>query len=189
LNTTTFSDPDFDDNISLGNISTTTEASPKPKMNSILLDATNRIRIRRGRAEPLKVKGDDGMPLALRKSDSKLPDQQNEENVQVTGDKLEQKCVPIEVRVEESERVATQETDVAVTVTEPVMTFVEDGVDFDDTLFNDSSNSGNTPSKLNLIEDGLLMTPVTEETCEDEVLTPVISNRNALTLVASTKEN
>jgi hypothetical protein len=53
------------------------------------------------------------------------------------------------------------------------------------------STVGTHPQSL-ILEDGLLMTSVTEETCEGEVLTPVISNRisnrNALTLVASTKE-
>jgi hypothetical protein len=186
LNTTTFSDPDFDCNtpISLENISTKVEASQKPKMNSILHDATNRIRARRGRAGPMKAKGEDGIPLALTKRDIQLPDQNDKENVQFTRDKFEQNPVPIKVRFEESERVTMQDTP----VTEPVMTFFEDDVDLDDT---DGSvfDSENTPTKqLHSTKDGLHMNPATEETtCEGEVPTPVISNKSALILL-STKE-
>ena len=132
LNTTTFSDPDFD-----GNAFTTTEAPIKPKRKSVLRDATNRIRNRRG--GPSRVKGDKSKHLTRSKRGNK-PNQKEKVDVNVHGVKQvsdqPQNCLPIKIRVEQSKRVATNEA--SVTFSEPEMTFFEDSLDFDATIVGGS---------------------------------------------------
>jgi len=127
LNTTTFSDPDFD-----GNAFTTTEAPIKPKKKSVLRDATNRIKNLRG--GPSRVKGDKSKNLTRSKRGNKR-NQKDKVNVKQVSDQP-QNCLPIKIRVEQSKRVATNEA--SVTFSEPEMTFFEDSLDFDATIVSGS---------------------------------------------------
>ena len=127
LNTTTFSDPDFD-----GNAFTTTEAPIKPKKKSVLRDATNRIKNLRG--GPSRVKGDKSKNLTRSKRGNKR-NQKDKVNVKQVSDQP-QNCLPIKIRVEQNEQVATHEA--SVSFSEPEMTLFEDSLDFDATIVGGS---------------------------------------------------